>query len=143
MYFKTYCTLPKEAAEIRRAVFMQEQGFREEFDEVDAVASHIVLYDEESRAVAVCRYFRDAEKESYVVGRIAVIKQMRGKHFGALLLEEAERQIKGRGEKRLMLAAQVQARRFYEKQGYFAVGSVFYEECCPHIWMEKEWEDCI
>ena len=36
-----------------------------------------------------------------------------------------------------LLAAQLQARGFYEKQGYAAFGDVFYEEHCPHVWMCK------
>ena len=40
-----YDTLPDEAAEIRRAVFVEEQGFHNEFDEIDKRAKHIVLYD--------------------------------------------------------------------------------------------------
>ena len=37
--------LPPQAAAIRRAVFMDEQGFRDEFDEIDPRASHLVLCD--------------------------------------------------------------------------------------------------
>ena len=33
--FQTYNTLPDAAAQIRRAVFTQEQGFTEEFDDID------------------------------------------------------------------------------------------------------------
>ena len=38
-----YDTLPDEAAEIRRAVFVEEQGFHNEFDEIDKRAKHIVF----------------------------------------------------------------------------------------------------
>ena len=41
---RTYDTLPEEAVRIRREVFMEEQGFAEEFDELDGRAKHLVLY---------------------------------------------------------------------------------------------------
>ena len=56
MISKVYDTLPEEAAMIRRAVFMDEQGFVQEFDETDHLARHIVLFDGET-PVAVCRFF--------------------------------------------------------------------------------------
>lgn len=45
MNFKVYSKLPAEAAKIRETVFVQEQGFREEFDTTDQFASHLVCYD--------------------------------------------------------------------------------------------------
>ena len=41
---KRFDTLPEAAREIRTAVFMEEQGFREEFDELDGESVHLVLY---------------------------------------------------------------------------------------------------
>lgn len=140
MEFKTYHTLPKEAAALREAVFVQEQGFSSEFDEIDQTATHILLFDDSGQAVAVCRYFWSEEKDCYVLGRLAVAKPWRAKHLGAAMLAEAERQLCAKGETRLMLAAQLQAQPFYEKQGYSPVGDLFYDEYCPHLWMCKELE---
>lgn len=137
-YFKTYCTLPEDAVFIRRSVFMEEQGFAEEFDDKDDTAKHIVLYNDENRAVAACRYFPDDKSQFYIVGRIAVLKEFRHNHYGRLLLREAERQIIAAGAKEIRLAAQTQAAGFYKKQGYTTDGEVFLEEHCPHIWMYKK-----
>lgn len=49
--------LTDDAALIRREVFMDEQGFVNEFDETDEVSRHIVAYDGDS-PVAVCRITR-------------------------------------------------------------------------------------
>ena len=57
MTFKCYDRLPEEAKAIRTAVFVGEQGFETEFDDIDDVARHIVMYDGE-RAVATCRYYK-------------------------------------------------------------------------------------
>ena len=40
--FKTYSELNEDAASIRKSVFMEEQGFVNEFDDVDGAAKHIV-----------------------------------------------------------------------------------------------------
>ena len=49
---KTYSELNEDAASIRKSVFMEEQGFVNEFDDVDGAAKHIVLYNDENTAVA-------------------------------------------------------------------------------------------
>lgn len=45
METKIYNQLPDEAKEIRLEVFVKEQGFEEEFDDIDETAAHIVLFD--------------------------------------------------------------------------------------------------
>ena len=45
MEVKIYNNLPDEAKEIRLEVFVKEQGFEEEFDDIDETAAHIVLFD--------------------------------------------------------------------------------------------------
>lgn len=49
MEFKTYEYLAEDAKMIRQIVFMQEQGFVDEFDDTDLQATQIVLYDEGKR----------------------------------------------------------------------------------------------
>ena len=137
-YFKTCRLLPEDAAYIRKRVFVEEQGVSDEFDDTDTIAAHIVLYNEENKPIATCRYFWDGKYKAYIVGRIAVLKEFRKKHFGAALLREAERQIQNLGADRLLLAAQIQARSFYEKQGYTPTGDEYLEERCLHVWMCKK-----
>lgn len=50
MEHKTYSTLPPEAILIRREVFMEEQGFQNEFDDIDSMATHLVLFDGDTPA---------------------------------------------------------------------------------------------
>lgn len=44
---KLYEQLPEEAVRIRKEVFMDEQGFCNEFDEIDKTALHAVLYEDD------------------------------------------------------------------------------------------------
>lgn len=136
MDFKEYDVLPREAAEIRREVFVEEQGFREEFDQTDQRAAHLVLFIS-GQAAATCRYI-EKEEGGFLVGRIAVRKPFRKRGLGAELLKEAERRIAAKGGKRLLVHAQTQARGFYEKQGFSPFGEEDEEEGCPHVWMKKE-----
>lgn len=135
MEIKVYDTLPDEARQIRIKVFVDEQGFNEEFDSVDDIATHIVMFDVD-KPVATCRFF--IKDGSYLLGRIAVIKDYRGKHVGALLMQEAQKEIERRGGKRIVIHAQTRAKDFYLKQGYSDSGKNDLEEGCPHVWLFKD-----
>lgn len=135
MEIKVFGRLPEESKNIRIKVFVEEQGFREEFDSVDDSATHIVAYDG-ATPVATCRFF--IKDGSYLLGRIAVLKEYRGKHVGAFIMQEAQARIAALGGKRILIHAQRQARDFYVKQGYTDSGKTDYEEGCPHVWLYKD-----
>lgn len=140
MIIKEYNNLPEEARKIRNEVFVKEQGFIEEFDEIDDVAKHMVMY-EKDQAISTCRIYFNGKKQSFVVGRIAVVKEWRGKNVGAGMLKAAEDTIRRDGGKSIILSAQVRVAEFYEKQGYKKQGAVYLDEECTHIWMKKNMGD--
>ena len=117
MEVKTFKKLPAEAKMIRTKVFMEEQGFHNEFDEKDRISIHIVLF-ELSEPVATCRIYYSEERQCYIIGRIAVLTDYRGKDIGSKLLKVAEKEILDRNGKAAELSAQVRALAFYEKNGY-------------------------
>ena len=133
---KTYHALPPEAKEIREEVFMKEQGFVNEFDDIDSIATHLVLFWE-GQPAGVCRFFPTKEPGVWDFGRLAARKAYRDKHLGSLLVQEAERQIRDQGGAKLALMAQIRVQKFYEKNGYTPFGEPCDDEGCPHIWMEK------
>lgn len=137
MKIETYEWFPDCAMQIREAVFVKEQGFRDEFDETDAEAVHIVLFDDAGAPAATCRVFWDDESGSYMLGRLAVEKDHRGKRLGSAVVQEAERYVQKMGKAELLLHAQCTAADFYKKLGYAAFGNVEEEQGCPHIWMKK------
>ena len=53
---RVYEELPEAAVQIRTTVFMEEQGFVNEMDEIDSIATHFVMYEGEN-PVATCRVF--------------------------------------------------------------------------------------
>lgn len=128
--------LPQCAKDIRQEVFINEQGFINEFDDIDKRAWHLVVYDEET-PLACCRFFRGDTPNEFIIGRLAVLKEHRGKQLGALMIQEAEKYIKSIGGEKLSLSAQLRVKEFYEKQGFTASGDTYFDEYCEHIHMEK------
>lgn len=134
--YKFYSALPDEARLIRTEVFVEEQGFQNEFDISDRLCSHLVIFSD-GKPAAAGRIF-PPENGMCVIGRIAVRKDFRGKRLGAEavgLLEEKAREL---GAERTALSAQCRVREFYERLGYKASGEVYSDEFCPHVHMEKE-----
>lgn len=120
---------------IRKTVFMDEQGFSEEFDETDRRALHLTLYLDGARAGCARLY---EEEGGWHIGRVAVLLPFRGMGLGAELMQEAERRAASLEADAVRLSAQVQAQGFYEKLGYRAVTGPYLDEHCPHIGMEKK-----
>ena len=139
MEIKLYKKIPLEAVQIRKAVFMEEQGYQNEFDEIDAMALHFVAFFHQVPA-GTCRMFWEEEKCMYIVGRIDVLPAFRGKQIGTALLAEAQRQVSALGGKEIYLHAQCDKAPFYEKAGYRKMGNVDEEEGHPHIWMFRQWD---
>lgn len=137
MELKIYENFPSQAMEVREAVFVKEQGFRDEFDETDRVAAHFVLFDGEDRPVATCRVFWDSEMEAYILGRLAVLREYRGRELGSLLVQEAEKYVRQKGGGMIALHSQCRAAAFYKKLGFMEFGEIGDDEGCPHIWMKK------
>lgn len=123
-----------EAKEIRQKVFVEEQGFVDEFDDIDAIAFHVVVCKNE-KAVATGRLFFDGE--SWHIGRVAVMAEYRGQNIGEKVMSALENYGKEIGVKEISLSAQMQAKGFYEKQGYENCGDLHFDQGCPHITMKK------
>lgn len=129
------CLTP-DAKAIREAVFIKEQGFQNEFDDIDARAVHVVLYDE-GTAAATGRAFPKEAGGTWLLGRIAVKKKYRGQKLGLMVVNALEAEAKKAGASTAELSAQLQAKGFYEKAGYTAQGDVYKDEHCPHVKMTK------
>ncbi len=136
MEIKAYECLCDDALKIRITVFVDEQGFRDEFDDIDARALHLVMY-EDNMPIATCRCFYEDSIECWHIGRVAVLKEYRGKGLGKEIMQEAERLIGLKGGKVCELSSQCRARGFYESCGYEAEGEIYLDEGCPHIKMTK------
>lgn len=126
--------LPPEAKTIRRHVFMEEQGFQNEFDDHDAASWHIVAYDGDVPSATARAYEADG---IYWIGRVAVEKKYRSRRVGAQLLQTLEEYITRLGAVEIHLDAQSRVVGFYQKLGYQICGEEHYDEFCPHKEMKK------
>ncbi|MBQ8928345.1 MAG: GNAT family N-acetyltransferase [Oscillospiraceae bacterium] len=130
-----YDTLHPDCIAIRTAVFVEEQGFQEEFDEMDAHSTHLVLYDGDTPVATGRLLFQEG---GWWIGRVAVMQACRGAHLGSRVLSELEALAKERGADHVSLAAQCRVQKFYESAGYTALPDYHDEEGVPHVKMVKK-----
>lgn len=119
---------------VRIAVFVIEQNIPEEleWDEHDAVSMHVLAEDAAGTPIGCGRLLPDGH-----IGRLAVLSDWRGQGVGAALLARLTELARERGDRRVLLNAQVQAMPFYARFGYEPVGAPFEEAGIPHQAMER------
>lgn len=117
---------------IRTEVFTNEQGANasEEFDEYDKTAVFALLYDKD-KAVATARLAQT--DNGFKIGRIAVLRQYRGKGLGAVIVRSVCEKATLEGAKTVFVDAQNYAVPFYEKLGFKVIGSQIFDRGLPHI----------
>lgn len=114
---------------VREAVFMGEQGVSAEleWDGLDEVSHHVLALSNAGRAIGCGRILPSAH-----VGRIAVVKEWRGKKVGTALLEGLLAYASSRHYPEVELDAQVQALPFYRRFGFVEEGEIFMDANIPH-----------
>lgn len=121
---------------VRKKVFMEEQGFHDEFDEIDDRAHHILFLDDD-KPVGTARLF--LYENEWHIGRVCVLKEYRGQGIGKFMVQEAVCKARELGQSKVLsLSAQVRVKDFYEKLGFKQSGEQLYDEGCPHIPMKIE-----
>lgn len=122
---------------IRKTVFVEEQGvpIEEEIDEQDRLAIHILVFDE-GVPVGTGRVF-EIEKQWYI-GRVAVLRENRGKGIGRLIMEKLITYAKEQGASRVFVHAQTNTMNFYRDLGFTERGAEFMDGGIPHKEMFKE-----
>lgn len=154
-----------DAALVRRAVFVDEQGYEIEFDQIDEASDciHVTLYAD-GQLAGCSRVFpeeleraADAEAlvppafdtdegvaagETYIMGRVAVLSTMRRRGLASKIIEASEAAARDAGAKLIKLHAQEYVLPLYVKAGYTQIAPVDYEdEGKPHAWMAKRMGD--
>lgn len=128
---------PRELFEIVRArfeVFVGEQHILEpEYDDVDYRSVHLYM-EEGGKVIAYARLFHGDAPSEWCLGRMLTIRRKQG--LGAAIIDAAKQYVKDRGGKRILLHSQLQAKGFYERQGFSVCSEVFEEAGIPHVMME-------
>jgi len=133
-----WSTLKDKAQPVRTQVFVQEQGIdaKDEWDAADTSAVHAVITNRFGHPLGTARLL---EKSPVVaqIGRMAVVRVMRGSGLGGQLLNALVDIAKARGDKEVHLHAQCSVQAFYAREGFVPVGEPFDEVGIAHIEMRK------
>ena len=119
---------------VRRRVFVEEQNVPEalEWDDEDASSRHVMAVAPDGAAVGTGRLLRDGH-----IGRMAVLKEWRGRGVGSALLDHLLRLARVTGHEAVRLHAQTHAVGFYERHGFVPEGGEFMEAGIPHVVMVR------
>ena len=131
-------TLGRDAARLRTAVFVREQGIPAdvEADALDASARHAVLYNRLGQPGATGRLLQQAPGVSRI-GRMAVDRSVRGAQWGRVLLAALVEAARARGDAQVQLHAQCSAQGFYERAGFTVAGAPYEEAGLAHVLMTQ------
>lgn len=122
-----------DAKPIRFQVFVDEQRVPAEIelDEHDARCIHALAYVE-GTAVGTGRLLPDGH-----IGRMAVLKSARRTGVGRAILRALIDAARRRGDRQVVLSAQVHAVGFYLAEGFQPEGRVYEEAGIPHQAMRR------
>jgi predicted GNAT family N-acyltransferase len=120
------------AQAVRYEVFIAEQNIpvELEWDDMDKACLHAVVYDKDGAAIGTGRLLPDGH-----IGRMAVRKSARRTGIGGAILAALMQQSKKRGDKAVMLNAQIHAVPFYARHGFVPEGEEFPDAGISHIRM--------
>lgn len=122
---------------IRTCVFTNEQGADadNEFDEYDKISLFALLY-EGDKPVGTARIAETAA--GIKIGRIAILKECRGKGYGADIVKAVTDRAFDMGADKVLVDAQNYAVPFYEKLGFKVIGAEITDRGLPHIPMCRQ-----
>jgi len=122
----------RDALDIRETVFIKEQHCPEDIerDELDSTSLHLVVYDNK-KPVGCGRIV--IKGDYYKLGRIAVLKEERGKHFGDLIVRLLLFKSFNMGVDTVKIDAQATAETFYTRFGFVPTGDSFMEAGMLHV----------
>ena len=119
---------------IRTTVFVEEQGVPQEleWDGLDEHAYHVMAFAADGTPIGTGRLLQDGH-----IGRVAVLKEWRGKGVGKALLDMLLVLANRMGYDEVRLHAQTRVLDFYLQRGFTPEGKEFMEAGIPHILMKR------
>lgn len=123
---------------VRETVFVAEQKvpLELEWDSDDETALHALAEDRTGDPVGTGRLTGEGR-----IGRMAVLRQWRGRGVGSAILEWLTEAARDRGAPEIVLAAQVDTIKFYRRHGYTEEGGEFMDAGIPHRLMRRRLGD--
>ena len=129
-----YAQAQDELRAVREPVFVQEQQvpLEEEWDALDPLCRHVLARDEAGKPIGTGRLTPERK-----IGRMAVLREWRGKGVGDALLSALMAQAWEMGWPAISLNAQVNAEPFYARHGFVPYGPGFEEAGIAHQAMRR------
>ena len=129
-----YAQAQDELRAVREPVFVQEQQvpLEEEWDALDPLCRHVIARDESGQPIGTGRLTPERK-----IGRMAVLRDWRGKGVGDALLSALMAQAWEMGWPAISLNAQVSAEPFYARHGFVPYGPGFEEAGIQHQAMHR------
>ena len=120
---------------VREQVFIVEQQVArdDEWDALDATSRHVLARDLGGNPIGTGRLTADA-----MIGRMAVLKEWRGRQVGLAMLDALIQQARARAYPAIEMHAQTYAVPFYEKAGFVRYGDEFVECDIKHFHMRLD-----
>lgn len=126
------------AFEVRRRVFIEEQGIPEdlELDGYDGEALQMVVADGD-RVIGTARVLFPATGQAKIE-RMAVLKSFRRRGIGRRIISFLNEELSHRQVEQVVLHAQWPVVAFYRSCGFEETGSPFWEAGIKHIKMQRQ-----
>ena len=121
---------------IRKAVFVEEQHVEEaqEFDGKDVFSMHVLVWSDDVPAGTGRIWFENLE--TVRLGRIAVLKEFRGKKIGDLLVRMMLNYVLDLDVEKVVIHAQSDKLGFYKRYGFKTTSESYMEDGIEHNTME-------
>jgi YbgC/YbaW family acyl-CoA thioester hydrolase len=134
----SWAELGPQAQAIRTSVFVEEQKIPAdmEWDTADESCLHAVAVNRFGLPLATGRLLEHVPGVAKI-GRMAVVKSMRGSRVGRSVLDALMQAARGQGQREVVLHAQMSAAPFYTRAGFTERGPVFEEAGIPHVEMVR------
>ncbi len=125
---------------VRETVFVHEQQvpLEEEWDALDPICHHVVARDAQGRPIGTGRLTPQRR-----IGRMAVLREWRGRGVGDALLEALLAQARRQQWPEVSLHAQVSAETFYARHGFLPEGERFSEAGIVHQGMRRRLDGAV
>ena len=119
---------------VRETVFVQEQQvpIEEEWDALDPLCTHVIARDAAGQPIGTGRLTPERK-----IGRMAVLRDWRGRGVGDAMLAALMAQAKDMRWPLVSLHAQVSAEAFYARHGFIPYGERFWEAGIEHQSMHR------
>jgi YbgC/YbaW family acyl-CoA thioester hydrolase len=127
-----------QAQAIRHSVFVQEQQIPAdlEWDSADAHCVHALAVNHFGMALGTGRLLEHVPGVAKI-GRMAVLQSMRGSQIGRAVLDALMAHARERGDREVLLHAQMSAVPFYLNAGFVTRGESFDEAGIAHVEMVR------